>query len=115
MFALLLAILIHFQQDPNSKVEQVGGGVAPPQAVVQPAPEYPNVFFKRKSVVVLDLVVGTDGLPHNVRVVKSGGGKFDENALQAVEQYRFRPALKNGQPVPVEIHVQVEFAIKRPA
>jgi protein TonB len=36
---------------------------------------------------------------------------LDENAVEAVKQYRFKPAMENGKPVAVYLNVEVLFAI----
>jgi protein TonB len=36
---------------------------------------------------------------------------LDEKALEAVRQYRFKPAMENGKPVAVEMNVEVTFTI----
>lgn len=36
---------------------------------------------------------------------------LDEQAVAAVSNYRFAPATKDGQPVPVEIFINVNFQI----
>jgi TonB family protein len=36
---------------------------------------------------------------------------LDEKALEAVRQYKFKPAVFNGKPVPVEINIEVNFRI----
>jgi TonB family protein len=61
--------------------------------------------------VILWLVVGTDGRPHNLRIARSLGMGLDEKALDAVRQWSFRPATLNGQPVAVEINVEVSFRL----
>ena len=61
--------------------------------------------------MILWLVVGADGLPHNLRVARSLGMGLDEKALDAVRLWRFQPATLNGQPVAVEINVEVSFRL----
>jgi protein TonB len=36
---------------------------------------------------------------------------LDEKALEAVREYRFKPAMQNGKPVKVEMNVEVNFQI----
>jgi protein TonB len=36
---------------------------------------------------------------------------LDEKAIEAVKQYRFKPAMLNGKAVPVEVNVEVNFRI----
>jgi protein TonB len=89
----------------------VGGGVSPPRAIFSPEPEFSEEARKAKyqGVVTLALVVGTDGRPSNIRVQSSLGMGLDEKAIEAVKNWRFEPAMKDGHPVRVEIAVEVDF------
>lgn len=64
---------------------------------------------KFSGSAVIALVVGTNGKPERVHVVKSLGTEFDKNAVAAVERYRFDPAIQHGKPVPVTVNVEVNF------
>jgi len=46
-----------------------------------------------------------------VSVVRGIGLGLDEKAIEAVRQYKFKPAMENGKPVVVEMHVEVNFQI----
>jgi len=50
-------------------------------------------------------------MPRDVHVVRSLSKAFDENAVKAVEQYRFKPAEHLGKPVPVALSVEVKFQL----
>jgi TonB family protein len=54
-------------------------------------------------------VVGVDGRPSNIHVQSSLGMGLDEKAIEAVKNWRFEPAMKDGHPVPVQIAVEVDF------
>ncbi len=66
---------------------------------------------KTSGKVLVDLIVDKDGMPTRVHVLKSLGMGLDENAVEAVRGYRFKPSMENGQPVPVEVNVEVNFHI----
>jgi len=89
----------------------VGGGVSPPRAIFQPEPEFSEEARKAKfqGVCTLALIVGADGRPSNIRVVGSLGMGLDEKAIEAVRNWKFEPAMKDGHPVRVEIDVEVDF------
>jgi TonB family protein len=59
--------------------------------------------------VVLSLVVDSSGTPKNVRIVTPLGLGLDENAVSAVNSWKFKPALRGSTPVPVQIMVEVDF------
>ena len=89
------------------------GGVTQPRPIYDPDPDYSDAARKAKyqGSVVLWLVVGPEGLPHNIRVQRSLGMGLDEKAIAAVSTWRFQPATLNGQPVAVEVNVQVSFRL----
>jgi len=89
----------------------VGGGVSAPKAIYSPDPDYSEEARKVKhmGVVVLWLVVDPDGKPRDIRVLRTLGLGLDEKAIEAVKNWRFDPAMKDGKPVAVPISVEVTF------
>ncbi|HVP41841.1 MAG TPA: energy transducer TonB [Terriglobales bacterium] len=65
-----------------------------------------------KGVVRLHVIVGTDGCPRQVTVAKKLHPQLDKLAKQAVETWKFEPAMKGGKPVTVLISLDVEFEEK---
>jgi len=92
---------------------RVGGGVTAPRVVYSPDPEFSEEARKAKyqGTVVLFLVVGIDGRAHDVRVIRSLGMGLDEKALEALEQWKFEPGRKDGNPVAVQVNVEVSFRL----
>jgi protein TonB len=92
---------------------RVGGGVSAPRVTYQPDPEYSEEARKAKyqGTVVLWCVVGPDGRVHDVRIQRSLGLGLDEKAIEAVKTWKFDPARKDGQPVAVQINVEVNFRL----
>jgi TonB family protein len=64
-----------------------------------------------EAAVRLEFTVDLTGTPKNVKVVRSGGTTLDQRAIDAVNQYRFKPATQNN--IPVEALVTVEIKIKK--
>lgn len=87
---------------------RVGNGVSAPVVISAPDPNYP-LGSEIEGTVVLSIVVGTDGLVHDVRVVRSLAPDFDANAAAAVKKWKFKPAQKAGKNVAVEVNVEVSF------
>lgn len=92
---------------------RVGGGVSAPRILYAPDPEYSEEARKAKyqGTVVLWVVVGPDGRPRDIRVQRSLGLGLDEKAMEAVRTWKFDPARKDGQPVAVQINVEVNFRL----
>ena len=91
----------------------MGGGVSAPKALYAPDPEYSEEARKAKyqGTVVLWLVVDASGRPQQIRVQRALGMGLDEKAIEAVKQWKFDPARKDGQAVPVMINVEVNFRL----
>ncbi len=94
-------------------VFKVGGGVSAPRALSTPDPEYSEEARKAKyqGTVVLWLIVDQNGHPQQVRVARSLGMGLDQKAIEAVKQWKFEPAMKDGKPVAVQINVEVNFRL----
>lgn len=94
---------------------RIGGNVTPPELLKQVDPIYPDEARKARieGDVLVEAIVDIDGKPVQMRVLQipAKGYGFEESALEAVEQWRFRPGMRNGKPVPVIFAVIVHFTI----
>ena len=97
-----------------------GGGPFPnasqitaPRAIYDPDPEYSEEARKAKQqgIVVLSLVVGPDGRPRDIRVVRPLGMGLDEKAIEALHKWRFEPGSKGGVRVAMQVNVEVTFRL----
>ncbi len=88
-------------------------GVTPPVAKYTPEPDFSEEARKAKyqGTVTLSAVIGPDGRPRNLRVVRSLGMGLDEKALEKVKTWLFEPGKKNGQPVSVAMTLEVDFRL----
>jgi len=89
------------------------GGVSIPIPILSPEAEFSEEArrLKYQGVCAISIVVDTRGYPQNLRVVRALGMGLDEKALEAVRKYRFKPALKNGKPVPAIMTIEVNFRL----
>jgi TonB family protein len=76
-------------------------------------PEFSEEARKAKyqGTVVLTIEVGADGKPHGIRIVSGLGLGLDEKAIEAVSQWKFKPAMRNGRPVPAPATIEVNFRL----
>jgi len=58
--------------------------------------------------VAVHFVVSPDGVPERLTIAKSAGAEMDQKTLDAVSQYRFKPATLNNRPVEAEVTVEVK-------
>lgn len=61
------------------------------------------------SMVKLSVLVDLDGRPEDIRITQSGGKGFDERAVEALKQWRFRPGSRNCVPAKVRASVEMTF------
>jgi TonB family protein len=89
----------------------VGGGVSAPVVVHSVDPEFTAEARTAnfQGSVSIQLIVDSQGNPQNVRVVRHLGMGLDEKAIEAVRQYRFKPAMYEGHPVAVQLVIDVDF------
>jgi len=92
-------------------VYHIGGGVSAPHLIYGPEPEFSEEARKAKyqGTVVLQVVVGSDGRTHGIRVAQSLGMGLDEKAIEAIRQWKFEPSRKDGVPVAVLVDIEVNF------
>jgi protein TonB len=89
------------------------GGVYPAQLLSKVNPEYPYALRAQghQGAVTLEVTVGADGVPKDIRVTKSDPA-FDAAVLAAVRQWRFAPARQNGQAVESTVTLPISFRLE---
>lgn len=92
----------------------VGGGVTAPELLDRVKPRYPESARRGRveGSVVLRAIIGEDGRIREVTVLRSSSRLFDAAAIEAVQQWRYAPGMRNGIPVPVYLTVVVEFTLQ---
>lgn len=99
----------------EAKPIRVKGTVAESNLTTKVQPIYP-VQAKTDRVqgtVELEITVTKDGVPAELRVVRSPSDELSESALEAVRQWRYRPTLLNGSPVEIISTVIVNYTLSR--
>jgi protein TonB len=92
--------------------QHVSSGVMSGMLIRKVVPEYPAIpkTMHLQGTVVLLATISRTGTIENLRVV-SGPALLQQTALDAVQQWRYRPYLLNGEPVEVETTVRVDFTL----
>jgi Gram-negative bacterial TonB protein C-terminal/S1/P1 Nuclease len=83
--------------------------ITPPKRIDNVAPRPVPVAGGTAETVVLGLTVNISGVPENIHLVRGANKEEVMNAMDAVRQYRFKPAMYQGKPVPVVIYIQMNF------
>jgi TonB family protein len=81
---------------------------------VNPAELGPGHLLPFEGTCVVRLMLDENGVPQDVKVIQSLGPELDAAAVKAVQKYRFKPAMKHGQPVAVPMTIKVDFHIGPP-
>lgn len=99
----------------SPSVYSAGEGVVPPVVIHKVPPEYSEEALKAKyeGVCMVELTVDTHGMPSDVHVTHPIGMGLDEKAMEAVRQYRFKPGLRGGKPVAINIRIAVSFRLSQ--
>lgn len=91
-------------------------GDTAPQPIQMPAPAYPPEALRNgeSGTALMRVLVDPGGMPYAVELVRSSGSRaLDRAASDALRRWRFRPALRGGQPVAGEVEVPIAFTADR--
>jgi TonB family protein len=91
-----------------------GSGITPPRLLREVKAEYTDEARRAGIVgdVVLEIVVRRDGSVGDVKILQGLRSGLNDRAVQAVRQWRFSPAMRQGAPVDVIVEVAVEFKLR---
>lgn len=111
--------IIHFVEraPQRAQVREPGSArspIAAPEVVRKSDPAYPGELANERSqgAVILTAIIRADGSVSDIAVVKSLDPRLDQNATQALSQWLFRPAIKDGQAIDLEAVITVPFRSK---
>ncbi|MDP9051704.1 MAG: energy transducer TonB [Acidobacteriota bacterium] len=95
-------------------LRQVGGAVSMPVVIHEEKPEFSEEARKAKLTgrVVVGIWVDENGNPTHVQLLHGIGMRLDENAIAAVKEYKFKPAMDRGKSVTVALNIAVDFEIE---
>lgn len=98
---------------PKKRVAAGGPADTTPNILEKPRPEYTaeGRSLKVEGDVVIDLVFLANGSIQINRVVSGLGHGLDESAVRAAQQIKFKPALRQSQPVDFPARVRIEFRL----
>ena len=94
---------------------RVGPGVSPPKPLHRVEPQYTGEARRAglNGSVVLQSVIKTDGTIDILRVVNGMPLGLTENAIAALNQWQFDPAVKQGKRVDVVVNIEINFHLRK--
>ena len=105
----------------RTDIVRAGKDMTAPILIHSVEPRYPADAQRSSSpeIVIVNCYIERDGTTSNVHAVRitvstesdvNNFAKFlEDSAVEAVKHYKFKPAKKDGKPVPVELNVNVSF------
>jgi len=97
----------------GSKVYVPGRGVTAPTLIYKVDPEYTEKarIAKLQGAVLLYAEVNKQGRAQNIKIIRGLGLGLNEESIEAVKKWHFRPGMKNGKPVTVAITIEINFIL----
>jgi TonB family protein len=97
--------------EDDAVVMKVGDGVHAPKPIYTPEPQYsvPAKDLKIQGVCVLKAIIDKEGKVTKPELVTPLGAGLDEQAIAAIQKWKFKPATRNGQPVSVQMGLEMSF------
>lgn len=103
-------------ENTGGRFYQPGGDVTMPIEIRKGTPQYTSEAMRARAqgAIRVECVVQTNGTCTQIRVLRSFNPSFglDEEAIKAAARWRFRPGMRRGQPVPVVVTMEIEFAVR---
>ena len=92
---------------------KVTGGMSPPVKIYWPQPEYTEAAQEKKleGFVIVETIIDAAGNVVEAKIRKGMPLGLSESAIEAVMSWKFKPATRDGQPVPVFFIVSVAFRL----
>ena len=93
-----------------------GGDVSMPIEIRKGTPQYTSDAMRARAqgAIMVQCVVQASGVCSNIRVTRSFAPSFglDQEAIKAASQWRFRPGMRRGEPVPVVVTLEIDFVVR---
>ena len=114
-FLVCLSLSAQNSSISDPPIFRLGPGISAPFVIAKAMPEYSDEarLAKLEGSVLLSLVIDADGRPHDVQVVRSLGLGLNERAAESVRHWQFKPGVKNGIAVAVQVNEEVFFRTGR--
>jgi TonB family protein len=102
---------LRFEEAHTAQAQSPGN--SPPRLILKVEPEYPMEAraAQRQGTVTLSVTIGADGIPQKLSVLQSVDSTLDQQAVNAVRQWKFKPGYQAGQPVDYVATIQITFRL----
>ena len=85
----------------------------PPVIIKKVDPIYTSeaIAAKLQGDVILSAIIGADGIPSDIHVLRELGKGLDRKAVECLRAWRFKPATNHGEPLASKITVMINFRL----
>jgi len=108
---MMLPALLLLMAPGDDTVLHVGKGVSAPRVLKRVDPKYTSEAERERiqGTALYTLVVDFSGRPKDIELLSPIGYGLDERGIEAIEQWRFAPGMKEGAPVNIRAQIEVNF------
>ena len=101
-------------QSAGGQTYKPGDGVTTPVLVKEVKPAYTEAAMRRRvqGTVGANCVVTADGTVGDCTVTRPLDAELDQQAIKAMKEWQFKPGTKDGQPVAVEVAIEMSFTLR---
>ena len=98
---------------PKTIASITDADVTPPRLLEAPDPQYPADASAsgHQGTSVLSCIIGLDGHPYNINIVRKLDSELDESAIATASTWRYEPARRGDEPVEVRSEIRIRFRI----
>jgi TonB family protein len=95
----------------TSPTAHVGGSTTAPVPLYTPEAHYTPEAKEAHitGTCLVSLVIDQQGMPQNIQIIRSLDPGLDQNAIDAAARFRFKPSMRNDEPVPVMVNIEINF------
>jgi TonB family protein len=110
-FSLAAAPRVEYDDIQNTSTPRISA----PTVIRRVEPQYTTEARQSRATgtVILQAVIQTNGTADILKVVKPLPFGLTESALEAIRQWKFRPAARNGKEIPMAINIEVGFNLEQ--
>lgn len=112
--AAMLAVVPAAGATAQDQEYEIGKGITAPRLIKETKPKYTESAMRRKvqGTVEISAVVKKDGTVGSMYVTRPLDDELDEQAMDALKQWEFKPGLKDGEPVNVRVAIEMTFTLR---
>jgi TonB family protein len=99
----------------QDRIYKPGGGVQAPVVIKDVKPNYTGPAMRREveGIVELTAIVLRNGTVGDVTIKRSVDKDLDQEAIKAAKQWEFKPGTKAGEPVNVQVDIEMAFTLRK--